>query len=747
MAMRILLTILGLTATASAQQVDFDTQVLPILTKAGCNSGACHGAAAGRGELQLSLYGSRPEADFQQLTRALEGRRIHHRKPEQSLLLLKPTEQVSHEGGTRLDSDSADYATVLSWIRQGAARQPLRQLVQFTFQRQSSGPAADAVLQVGQSVPLSAVAEFSDGSQDVLKWTVIQSADHSAASVSASGVVTVHRPGRHLIIARFLDRVVPLEFLVTADTKTGDVASLPVATSASEETQLDHFIDQRLRQLQLDTAPILSDHGFARRLHLDLTGRLPEPAIVAQLQGDSAPDKRTQMIDRLLQSADFTEYWAWVFSRLLRVSAVKTDARATREATAQVDAMSNYYEWIRESIATDIGLDHLVRQLILAEGSPSTHGPAGFYAVTADARAQAEFFSRAFLGVRLQCANCHDHPLDAWTQDDYHGLAAIFAGIRSQPVVRFVASSEIIHPATQEPAIPKIPGGQQLVLHQDQRPQLVEWLTAKNNPYFAKALVNRIWKQLLGEGLVEPVDDLRVTNPATHPELLNWLAAELITDSYQLRPTIRRICNSRVYQRSCATAAAAEQSVSRTEDSPTDDLTATQAQTAMTELQRSFYAVGRTKPLDAAVYLDAVADVTGVGSFALHSSARAVSLAGIWSGAKQLQPLGQCAAEECEDQNNVAELPLRLHLLTGDTLNSRVSNPQSRLMQAVAAGAQADELLDLFYPLAFSRSALPVERRFWQQQFDAAQDRQQFGEIAQDFLWSLLNSSEFRTNH
>lgn len=762
--MRIFLAIWGLMATASAELVDFDTRVLPILTKAGCNTGACHGAAAGRGELRLSLYGSRPEADFQQLTQALEGRRVNHRLPEQSLLLLKPTEQVSHEGGTRLDIDGSDYATVLQWVRQGAMRQSVRTLKTFTFQRRMSAGPTDTVLQAGDSVQLSAVAEFSDGPQDVLDWTVIQAADPSATAVSQAGMVTVHRPGRHLLIARFMDRVVPLELLVATDTNPTSAAEQQ--SDDADTTQLDRFIDLRLQRLQLTAAASVSDPVFVRRLHLDLIGRLPDPDVEAQRHSDTADETRSEMIDRLLQSDEFTDYWTWVLSGMLRVSAVKPDAgrsptsptesqkmmraKGQQQAASSlpVSATASYYGWLRTSVAGDVGLDRMARQLVLAEGSPREHGPAGFYEVTQDARAQAEFFSRTFLGVRLQCANCHDHPLDAWTQNDYHGLAAIFAGIRRQPVIRFVASSEIIHPATQEPALPKIPGSLQLLPHRDHRPQLVDWLTSPDNPYFAKAIVNRIWKQLLGVGLVEPVDDLRVTNPATHPELLDWLAAEFAADGYRLRPTIRRICRSRVYQRSSVSFIPVEQPAAATvEANDGEDLTAKQNASAQTELSRTFYAIGRIKPLAAAVYLDAVADVTGVGSLTAPFAGRAVSLAGIQSAAKQLQPLSQCQTADCEDARSVSELSLSLHLLTGDTLNSRISDRQGRLMQAVEAGAGADELLDVFYPRAFGREVAPAERQFWQQQLNTATNRAQFAEIAQDFLWSLLNSSEFRANH
>jgi len=689
-------------APVSAQSVDFDSQVMPILTKAGCNAGSCHGAAAGRGGFHLSLSGSRPQDDFEEIAWALDGRRVHQRVPEQSLLLLKPTEQVSHEGGTRLDIDGRDLQTLQRWIQEGAIRTPGRTLLDFRFgmPRHSA-----SVHQVGQTLTLTAVARFSDDAdQDVLPWTVIKPDDPSATEIGDDGSLRILRPGRHVIIARYLDRVVPLEILATESATP--TASLEAAAPAT----IDGFIDQRLQQLGLTAANETTDAEFQRRLTLDLTGRLPQLADVQSFASDDDATKRERLIKQLLQSDAIDHFWTFLLAQQFRANQLKQNNSAAQA----------YYDWLAECVSNDVGLDVMVQQLILAEGAIDQHGPASFYAVVGDARAQAEFFSRAFLGVRLECANCHDHPLDMWTQDDYHGLAAIFAPIKRGSEIQFTKFGEVIHPATGDPAIPRIPSTETLSQGDDHRPQLAAWLTSPANPYFAKAAVNRIWKHLMGRGLVDPVDDLRVTNPATHPELLDWLAQQLVADGYQLRPTIQRICESRVYQRS-----------SRGREQLVNDV---------------FYSRAAVKPLTAAVLLDAIADVTGVPTVLNQSPSRAVSLAGLTANSESLQTLGRCDGDSCESPSTGDGLPVKLHLLTGDTLNARLANPDGRLLKHIAAGKSSKEIVHEFYLRAVCRQPTATEREFWEEQFQSVTDRTQFAELAQDFLWSVLNSNEFRTN-
>lgn len=692
----------------TSDAVNFDTQIMPILTKAGCNSGACHGAAAGRGGFHLSLYGSRPRADFAEITMALEGRRIDRRRSELSLLLLKPTEQLSHEGGTRLELDGLDYKTVQRWIDQGSRRVESRRLAEFTLQSQAIDHGESNASET-RHFKLNATAKFSDGSVvDVLPWTVLTPNDPSGISIDEHGVAALLRPGRHLLMARYLDQVRPLELLVPWPRNRTPSTT---AVTSNAPSGIDDFIVRRLKELGLAAAPTVDDAGFVRRLTLDLTGRLPSPSAVEQFIDSAAMDKRSELVDHLLLSDEFSDFWTYRLAMLLRVPQAKGNPAAAKV----------YYDWLHDCVRRDVPLNEVASQLLLAAGSPSESGPANFYNVAGDARGQAEFVSQIFMGVRLQCANCHDHPLDAWTQDDYHGLAAIFARMKRGAMVHESTSGEVIHPGTGAPAVAKIPGGPFLPSEANYRMELTHWLTSDKNAYFSKATANRIWSHLMGRGLVDPVDDLRVTNPATHPELLDWLAKDLTSHEFSLRHMIRRICTSDVYAR---------RAIANSDSSTTAE----------------FYVAALPKPMSAEVFLDAVADVTGVSSTGFANE-RAVSLAGLVNASEPLDVLGRCP-EACEssvvDRTDVA---VQLQLLNGEMLNGRLSADNGTLMKAVTSGQAAESLILDFYLRAFSRPPLDSEMTYWKSQFSEDADSSHFADIAQDFVWSLLNSEEFCNNH
>ena len=686
--------------------VDFDTQVMPILTKAGCNAGACHGAAAGRGGFHLSLYGSRPSSDFSEITMALEGRRIDRRKSELSLFLMKPTEQLSHEGGTRLELDGLDYKTIQRWIEQGSRRDESRRLVKFTLASEPIDRGDNT--SDSQRFNLNAAAKFSDGSMDdVLPWTIFTPNDPSGISIDGNGVATLLRPGRHLVIARYLDQVRPLELLVPW---TGDGKRPATATATGSLNCIDDFINQRLNEMGLVAASTVDDAGFVRRVTLDMTGRLPSPSAVEQFIESAATDKRSELIDRLLQSDEFIDFWTYRLALLLRVPQAKGNPVAAKA----------YYDWLHDCIRRDVPLNDIAEQLVMATGSVKESGPASFYNVAGDARGQAEFVSQIFMGVRLQCANCHDHPLDTWTQDDYHGLAAIFARMKRGAEVRESARGEVIHPGTGEAAVAKIPGGRLLAPDADYRMEFTKWLTSNENAWFSRSIVNRVWNHLMGRGLVDPVDDLRVTNPATHPELLDWLANDFAGHDFTLRHIIRRICSSDVYSRGAI--------------ADSDSSTA------------EFYVTAISKSLSPEVFLDAVADVTGVPSTGLAND-RAISLAGLVNASESLDLLGRCP-EACESSVvDRTDLAVQLQLLNGEVLNSRLSAEDGTLMKAVTSGQAAETLLHDFYMRAFSRPPLDSEMTYWKSQFSTKDSAERFAEVAQDFVWSLLNSEEFCRNH
>ena len=680
--------------------VDFDTQVIPVLTKAGCNSGACHGAAAGRGEFRLSLYGSRPSFDFKSIALELQSRRINLVHPEESLVLQKPTGWKDHGGDIRLDEDGDDYETIRNWIEQGAHRTQQRKLKSF-----SVTPQSIVLKSVESGIELKATAEFSDGlREDVTTVTVFTAEDDSAIAFDASATATVHRKGRHLIVARYLDQVIPIEIIVPLT----DPATVPEIAPAV--SFIDELIYRRLKVLGLTPSGKTTDNQFARRVYLDLTGRLPTPEQLDAWQSNSSFAKRRDLIDELLASDELVEFWSLRFAELLRIKAAPNSDVAARV----------YSQWLKNQLAKSAPYDQMVHSLLMAEGDPQKEGPPNFYNSTSDARAQTEFVSELFLGVRLRCANCHDHPLDHWTQDDYHGVSAIFARMDTGRLIRERTTGSVIHPATGEPAVARIPGDRFLNENQRVRLELADWIVSENNPYFARAITNRIWKWLMGRGLVDPVDDLRITNPATHPQLLDRLAKDFVENDFDLRHTIRIICNSQAYARDS----------SATDDNRTDD---------------RYYSHALVKPLQSEVLLDAICDVTGVAEI---PDLRAVSLTYGQTDSDALKVLGRCdRSDNCDEANTVnGGIALKLHLMNGKLLNEKISSSSGRLGQLLKQNVDNRSLIVEFYQRALSRLPTDEELIFWQSEFSAT-DASTRTHVAEDFLWAILTSREFVTNH
>ncbi len=700
----IVMMLLVVAADAESSHVDFDTRVIPVLTKAGCNTGACHGAAAGRGEFRLSLYGGDPEFDHRSIARELEGRRVNLARPDESLLLLKATESINHGGGPRLDIDGSGAQLLQDWIEAGALRSRSSTLKQFKVQ-----PRTHVAARVGEFVALSAAAQFSSGAPtDVTQWTVFTPEDSAAVEIDPkTAQAKVLRRGRHIVVARYLDHVVPIEIIVPLSDQVVELSGEPVGNF------VDGQVLQTLEDLRLPVSPKADDSAFLRRLTLDLTGRLPTPKMQDDYLRNKEPNKQRQLVDRLLSSDEFTEYWTLRFAKLLRIRSQPGDAKAAL----------TYHSWLKKQIDDGVGYDQLARELLTASGDTHQVGPASFYRTVSGPREQAEFTSEFFMGTRLRCANCHNHPLDRWTQDDYHGLAAVFAKVKQGRVIDVAANGEVSHPRTGEAAIPKIPG-ERFLDEQDGRSGMAEWLTDPRNPFFAKAAVNRLWKAMMGRGLVEPTDDLRATNPATHPPLLAELADDFVEHGYDLRHTLRVIALSSAYGRTSQPVP----------ENRSDD---------------RFYSHAFSKPLEPEVLADAIADVTGVfDQYSDHpAGTRAVSLFDSKIESETLEVLGRCSREESCETNGEASggMTLKLHLLNGPVLNRRIVSAEGRLSKLVTSGVSPAEIVTRFYRLSLCRDPSSVEREFWQQKLGASDDEDR--EVLEDFLWSLLTCREFVTNH
>lgn len=698
--------IVGLGADAG-RAIDFDTEVVPVLTRAGCNAGACHGSAAGRGGFRLSLLGGDPAFDHESIVHDLEGRRVNLARPDRSLLLAKPTGQIDHEGGLRFSTEGPAADRLLDWIAEGASRSGARRLDRLDVE-----PTRTVVERVGMEVALRVVARFNDGSiEDVTRWTTLTADDPSSVSIERSGeeaTATVAREGPNLIVARFLDRVVPIQLIVPLSDRPVDLADEPRRNFIDEE------VLETLETLRLPPSPPADDATFLRRVSLDLTGRLPTAEEVRAFLDDRSDGERERLVDRLLGSEAFSDYWAFRFAARLQV-----------RSGGDPEVATVFHEWIRAQVDQGTALDTMARSLLTAEGDSHMNGPANFYRVVNSPRDQAEYVGRAFMGIRIGCANCHNHPLDRWTQDDYHGLAAIFARIDRGREVRVLPRGEVTHPGTGEPAPPRLPGVRDLEPGGDPRLELADWLTSPDNPYFARAAVNGIWAGMFGRGLVDPVDDLRETNPATHPGLLDDLAADFAEHGFDLRHTLRLIALSETYGRGEATA-----------ENRIDD---------------RFYAHYPVRPMAPEVLADALADVTGVSDRYgdLPEGTRAVTLADPAIPAESLDILGRCPRDpSCTTPEGPGGgLAAMLHRLNGPLINRKIGDRDGRLALLREEGREAGSIVGEFYVHALGRRPTGPERAFWEGRLDEAEDPDAKAAMLEDIVWGLLNCQEFRTNH
>lgn len=688
------------------ERVDFRSEIVPALTKLGCNAGSCHGSAVGRGGFKLSLYGSQPDDDFRAIVRESKGRRINLNDYTKSLLLRKPGGELEHGGEQRFSLNDPFGQLLANWIQQGADPGQPSRLTAF-----GTGPQSLSFPKPGQEHPFRFQATFADGTQrDVTRLTILSSLDESSVTIDpVKNRATILRPGRHIVLARFMDRVSPIEILIPFD------AVSPSFPKDPNPNLVDRYVDQKLGQLNIPSSGQVEDLAFLRRISLDLTGRLPTFEQAEAFLSDPHAEKRSQWIRKYLSGDEFVDFWTYQLATQLRIRSQQGDAQAAFV----------YHSWLRNQMAAEKSWKSISQDLLLSLGDSLDNGPANFYRTTRDARLQSEFVSEVFLGVKLGCANCHNHPLDHWTQDDYHGLAAIFSRVNQTQIVSLNPAGENIHPRTGKPAVGRIPGERFLESEEeDARVPLADWMFADSNPYFARAMVNRIWKSLMGRGLVDPVDDLRTTNPATHPELLECLAEDFRSHDYDLRHTIELICNSRAYQRETGAKQAPE-------------------------FQEVYYADRMIRPLQAEVLSDAIGDVTGVPEDygGQNSGKRAIQLHDPRIPSPSLDILGRCSREEsCEGETDSGRgLASRLHLLNGPLLNHKITSRQSQLQTMIREGDSTSQIIQHFYQAALTRSPTAQELAFWIDTIDSDKnDRQQ---PLEDFVWALLTCKEFTTNH
>lgn len=690
----------------------FEKDITPLLSRLGCNGSSCHAKAEGQAGFKLSVFGSDPAADYRAITKEGRGRRISTAAPELSLVLQKPGGALAHRGGVRFSPDSPELETFRNWIAAGA---PFGTTNDARVTALHLTPA-ERVLRPGATQQLRVVATYSDGRRlDVTRLAQFQSNQEILARVSDDGLVTASTlPGQAAVMARFMGEVAVFLALIPREGAVAAQAPPP------QLNFIDTFVDARLRKLNLRASDLCSDAEFLRRASLDITGTLPTPAEARQFLADRRPDRRARLVDALLDRPAYADLWALKWSDVLRVD---------RQKLTHKEAYS-YYHWIRRLLAANRPFDQLARELLTSEGPLDETGSGYFYKVAAKPGEMANMFSQVFLGVRIACAECHHHPHDRWSQNDYYGMTAFF----QQVAFRKGGAGEVLlaegNPVTRNPRtgdlVPPQPLGAEPLasLEGDRRPALAEWLASPNNPWFARNLVNRLVAHFFGRGLIEPVDDARLTNPASNPELLDALAKHALDQRFDLKAIIRTLTASRTYQLSA---------------SPNDT----------NESDEQNYSRALFRRLPAEVLFDAVCQVTGVPEKfdGVPAGYRATQ---VWdSDVKHYflkifgRPL-RTSPCECERQSD-ASVAQVLHLLNSPEIHDKLAHAAGAVSRLVKSSADDTQLADELYLACFSRLPTAAERKAAVQHLQTSAGQRR--ESAEDLAWSLLNSLEFIFNH
>lgn len=701
--------------------VNFANQVVPIFTKLGCNSGGCHGKASGQNGFRLSLLGFEPAVDYETLVKEGRGRRLFPSAPEQSLLLLKATAKVPHGGGRRLEPGSHEYRVVARWI---AAGMPVGKTTDPTVARIEIYPDA-RVMPRGSSQQIVVTAHYTDGgTEDVTRWAQYQSNDTEVAGVADGGLVETRAlSGQAAVMARYQGQVAVFRATVPLGIPIAKYPDFP------SNNVIDAAALKQWKALGIVPSEPCADSEFIRRASLDVIGTLPSAEEVKAFVADADPQKRAKLIDRLLERPEYASFFAIKWADILRNK---------REGNAMAQrATFTFYDWIRENLARNTHYDQFVRAILAANGTPQDAPPVQWYRRIRATDAFVDDTAQVFLGMRLQCAKCHHHPFEKWSQNDYYGFAAFFARIGRKPslhaqragrddeVIYTMRSGSVSHPKTGQVMTPKGLGGDVIPVSAglDPRQKLVDWMADPKNPFFAKALVNRYWAHFFGRGIAEPMDDLRQTNPPSNPDLLDGLSDEFVKSGYDLKRLVRAICTSRVYGLS----------------SVPNEYNAKDKQS---------FARHYPKRMSAEVLLDAISQVTGVPTAfpGLPAGTRAIELPDESVASTFLDTFGRPKRDtpcECERVSD-ASLGQSLMLLNSGEVQGKLSAGGSRAEALVKdPRPEANKIEELFWA-AFARAPTSGEVASATAHLAAHADKKR--EAYEDILWALVNAKEFQFN-
>ena len=701
------------------QTWSFRNHVQSVLAKEGCNSGACHGAAAGQGGFKLSLRGYDSHGDFAQITRQANGRRIVPTDPGRSLLLLKPTQTTPHKGGQRFETDSLEYRVLSEWIAAGTPP-PMADDAKIT---ELEIFPKSVVLRPGIHQQIVVLAHFSDGRvEDVTQWAKYSSTSTTVAQVDDDGIVSVVGHGESAVTAWYLSRIAIATISVPYDQDVNP----NTFTNAPRRNFIDELVNNKLASLNIPPSSQASDAEFLRRAYIDTIGVLPTASEAGTFLRDQSTSevKRDRLIEALLNRSEFVDYWSYKWSDLLLVN-----SRKVRGA-----AMWAYYGWIRQKVEANTPWDEFTRQLVTATGSTLENGATNFFLLHQDPRDMAETVSIAFMGLSINCAKCHNHPLEKWTNGQYYGMANLFSRVRTKNtksrelnLVFASTQGELTQPLTGLPQPPRPLDGKALPFDstEDRRIHLAKWLTDRSNPYFSRAISNRVWANFMGVGLVEKVDDLRVTNPASNEKLLSALADHLADNDFDLKALMRTILQSVTYQRS-------------SKPLPSN------AQDAR------FYSRYYPRRLKAEVLLDAFSQVTGAPtSFRGYPEGwRAMQLPDSNVNSYFLRSFGRpnrIQTCECERtaEPSVAQV---LHIANGDTLNGKLEAKNNYLKTVTEGEMSESKLVEDAYLRALARFPSDRERGKLAAVLSSVAEGEKRAAI-EDLYWSILSTKEFLFNH
>ena len=706
---------------------------MPILSRGGCNTGGCHGHRDGRGNFKLSLWGENPASDHKAL---LEGdKRVNPKAPAASWILRKPALEMKHKGQQRFATESPEYSLLLRWIEQGATNDhetaaELKSLV--------VTPESLTLSEPEHSIQLSVKATFADGEQrDVTYWSVY-SLSNLVAEVNPDGRVTFLKPGETTVLVRYQNHRASARLTLLPE-RPGFTWNDPTPSN-----YIDEHVFAKLRRLRMNPSGLCDDATFIRRASLDITGTLPTAEEARSFVTDPSPDKREKLVTRLLHKPEYAQFWALKWSDLLR----------NEEKALDHTGVQKFHGWMRESFEQGKGLNQFVRELLTARGSTYKNPPANYYRALRNPTDRSEATAQLFLGARLRCAKCHNHPFDRWTQDEYYQFAALFDGIDYKIIenkrrdgfdknkfvgeqeVQLVKERKFKDPRSKKPPEPRLLGSETVALdrEQDRFEQLAAWITEPGNALFPMVQANRIWFNLMGRGLVDPVDDFRPTNPASHPELLKALADDFVEHGYDLRHLIFRIATSRSYQLST-------------------EANATNGDDKMN------YARALMPRLPAEVLLDAVhAALERPGSFKQYKDIRrAVALPGIKGAFLENNPhhddrflhlFGKpprLLNSDAERLNDIS-LAQAFEMTSGETLSSLLQAKDNSLDRLLSDGLSDEELLSELYWTAITRPPTTLEQEALLKHL-ADQSNAEKRKALEDISWALLNSKEFIFRH